>query len=88
MRSNGVSDDFHPGDIASTQEIKHRHAPRRMRFHTAKRGADPVLTRVMIVAVLFILIALFLCLAMWLSTLGPFVGGPMVLPGIVFSLGA
>ena len=86
MRSSGVSDDFHPGDIASTQEIKHRHAPRRMKFHTAKRGADPVFTRIMIAALLFILAALFSCLAMWLSTLGPFTGAPMVLPGIVFSL--
>lgn len=88
MRSSGVSDDFHPGDIASTQEIKHRHTPRRMRFHTSTRGADRRLTIAANIAVIFILVALFSCLAMWLASLGPFTGGPMVIPGIVFGPGA
>ena len=69
MRSNGVSEDFHPGDITSTHEIKHRHTPRRMRFHTLSGGADPRITRAATVAVIFILVALFLCMAMWLASL-------------------
>ncbi len=40
MKSNGMSEDFHPGDIDSSQEIKHRHTPRRMKFHVPTRGAD------------------------------------------------
>lgn len=87
MRSNGVSEDFHPGDITSTHEIKHRHTPRRMKFHTATGGADPRITRVGIAAVIFILVALFLCMAMWLASLGSFTGGSMVIPGRVFSAG-
>lgn len=87
MRSNGVSEDFHPGDITSTHEIKHRHKPRRMRFHTLSGGADPRITRAATVAVIFILVALFLCMAMWLASLGPFTGGPMIVPGRVFSVG-
>lgn len=87
MRSNGVSEDFHPGDITSAQEIKQRHTPRRMKFHTATGGADPRMTRVATAAVIFILVALFLCLAMWLTTLGNFTGSEMVIPGIVFSVG-
>jgi uncharacterized membrane protein len=88
LRSSGVSDGFHPGDIASTQEIKHRHTPRRMKFHTSTSGADPRMTRAALIAVIFILVALFLCLAMWLATLGPFTGGRMVIPGILFGPGA
>ena len=87
MRSNGVSEDFHPGDSTSTHEIKHRHTPRRMRFHTLSGGADPRITRAATVAVIFILVALFLCMAMWLASLGPFTGGPMIVPGRVFSVG-
>lgn len=84
MKSNGMSEDFHPGDIDSSQEIKHRHTPRRMKFHVPTRGADPRITRLAIAGVLFILVALFACLAMWLATLGPFTGGTMVVPGRLF----
>lgn len=88
MRSSGVSEDFHPGDLSYTQEIRHRHAPRHMKFHTPTRGVDPRFTKLAIAGSVFILAALFACLAMWLASLGAFVGGPMIIPGILFTLGA
>lgn len=80
MKTTDMPDGFHPGDVDSTNSITRHSPPRHMKFGLAEHRT----TRLATVGMLFIIIALFACLAMWLATLGPFTGAEMVVPGRLF----